>query len=144
MAPQAASLVLPLYGNHYRISGNFINVTSEICQSIMLILQAKDIEYCHISAQKSTEVDFLAGLKYHGHLFIKVKSYTLNHLDNAILRCRKLLEHNPSILLPIILFEPTGYSIWFEHKSIQRLKASHSASPEGKATSHNTQKIPLK
>ena len=101
----------------------------------MLILQAKDIEYCHINARKSTKVDFLAALKYHGYLFIKVKSYTLNHLDNAILRCRKLLEHNPSILLPIILFELTAYSIWFEQKSLQRLKASHFHSPEGKGTS---------
>ncbi len=110
----------------------------------MLILKNEDVEYCNLSHQKSSEVENIPGIKYHGHLFVKVKSYAKNQLHNAILRCRELLEHNTPVQLPIILKESTGYSIWFEHQSVKEIQASNSGIAPRKTTANSKHKTTLK
>ena len=83
----------------------------------MLILLPQEVEYCQIISPKSTKKTTQVGLKYHGYLFIKVKSYSLAQSHNAILSCREILERPPFSRLPILLKEPSAYSLWFETKS---------------------------
>ncbi len=83
----------------------------------MLILLPLEVEYCQIICPKLTKKHTLVGLKYHGYLFIKVKSYSLDQSQNAILSCREILDRRPFSRLPILLKEPSAYSLWFETKS---------------------------
>ena len=94
----------------------------------MLILLPRDVEYCHISDRKFTKVkNNLSALKYQGHFFIKAKSYDCDRRHDAISYCRELLDRDPRVQLPIILKEPTGYSIWLKKNQLIS-KANHSAS----------------
>ena len=110
----------------------------------MLILKNEDVEYCNLSHQQSTEVENIPGIKYHGHLFVKVKSYATDQLHNAILGCRELLDRNTPVQLPIILKESTGYSIWFENKSVKVIQASNSGVAPRKTTANSEHKTTLK
>ena len=84
----------------------------------MLILKAKEVQYCSVSHQGVPQGETLPGLSYHGHLFIKVKSYAQDQWKKAILHCRELLQLKRSPL-SIIVKEPTGFTLWSEDKSLK-------------------------
>ena len=91
----------------------------------MLILQIEDIEYCHLSHLLTYPVKPINGLRYQGHLFVEIKSYAQDQFQNAIKHCRELLEKEASVL-PIIVKEATGFTLWSEDKHVQLLNQQNS------------------
>ena len=110
----------------------------------MLILFPEDVKYCEFTHPTSTSVNNLKVLKYHGHSFIKIKSYAHNQLQNAISYCRELLEDRSSVRLPILLKEPTAYSLWFETRSRNIVEAKPCNLDSQKPTVNNKVKTTLK
>ena len=105
----------------------------------MFILNPGKVQYCRLSYQSQP----LNGLNYLGHLFVQVRSYSEDHLEDALRKCRELLEVKASVL-SIITKEPNGFTLWSEEKSVQLLKEQNSPPVTQQPTPTNNPKAKIK
>lgn len=105
----------------------------------MFILNPGEVQYCRLSYQGKP----LNGLNYHGHLFVQVRSYTQDQLENALRKCRESLEVKVSVL-SIITKEPNGFALWSEEKDVRLLKEQNSPAVTQQSTPTNKPKARIK
>lgn len=92
----------------------------------MFILSSEEVHYRNVSHLLTYPVKPINGLSYHDRLFVRVESYTQEQWNDAIRKCRELLEVKTSIL-SIIVKEPDGFTLWSEDRDVQILKDENSS-----------------
>ena len=95
----------------------------------MLILTTKDIQYCQLTRAKSFSPIISLGIFYRGFLFIQVSSFSYNQFNNAIERCRKLLEGEQPVTT-LIIKEKNSLTLWCEAPELKLIV------PEREPVSH--------
>jgi hypothetical protein len=93
----------------------------------MLILDANQVQYYQVSAEIAGQNKQASGLTYQGNVFIKVKSYSEEELDNAIKECREQYLDNQAIEIPtLIVKEKKAITLWIEDNRFKPIKSSES------------------
>lgn len=79
----------------------------------MLVLKAKDIEYCQLFNKKSNRKKIYRGGLYRGLLFVEIASFTLKQFEIACKKCRQLLDREEPINA-ILVREADRITLWSE------------------------------
>lgn len=91
----------------------------------MLILDANQVQYYQVSAEIAGQNKQASGLTYQGNVFIKVKSYPEEELDNAIKECREQYLDNQAIEIPtLIIKERKAVTLWIEDNRFKPIKSA--------------------
>ncbi|MGF1489790.1 MAG: hypothetical protein ACFBSE_22110 [Prochloraceae cyanobacterium] len=77
----------------------------------MLILTPQEIEYCQLSESRSDRKRLFSAIKYQGILFVKIASFTINQLTEAIAICKEFLEEGEAVPT-IIVSEADRITLW--------------------------------
>lgn len=89
----------------------------------MLILNSSDVEYCFVKKQLPDREKILPALTYKGVLFVKLKSYAKNKIDEAIEQCKKILDQTAQPT-SIIVKHSRGLTLWLSEKSQSQKNAA--------------------
>lgn len=85
----------------------------------MLILNSKQVKYCHVLRQAGGQVERVPGVAYQGKLFIKGESYGQHQKQEAISRGRQLILQQDKQVLFLVVEDPTGFTLWYQDDRVQ-------------------------
>ncbi|BAU63568.1 mechanosensitive ion channel [Stanieria sp. NIES-3757] len=110
----------------------------------MLILDANQVQYYQVSAEIAGQIKKASGLTYQGNVFIKVKSYLEEELDNAIKECREQYLDNQAIEIPtLIIKEKKAVTLWIEDNRFKPIQSFDPINDTVMQTGGNIQTNPL-
>ena len=81
----------------------------------MLILDSEQVKYCQVVAQIEGQKRIESGLVYQDDVFIKVRTYLREELEQAIRECRENYLDNEEIEVPILVIKSEKeVTLWLE------------------------------
>ncbi len=87
----------------------------------MLVLQEKDIQYCQVINEKTTQITPELRIYYRGFLFKRAASFPNKQIQQAKKLCRHFLEEKAN-LTTIVLEEQDIVTVWSETRKLTLLE----------------------